>query len=131
MTIIEVPGETTLFRSHDVPPDRVEFPLEPRVSVGWCPSWRSSRWCPPSSPRWRSGSWYPGFAADALAILLIMGFVAVCFWAAILTAIADVLRWQPIPILGADGLIDRRSSEELVLWSEVAQARFAHIADLR
>lgn len=138
MTAIEVPGEPTLFRSFNIPPERVTLPLALHARVGWLMLVQLAAFLALALPLSPLLFVPVALARDLLAastlgalfnvmlwtpLALVLVAFAICPWAVVVTMILDAFRQGPVLILHEEGLMDRRSSGEFIRWSEMEHAK--------
>jgi len=129
--LVEFPGEPTLAAGSAVPPVRVRLPLEAGPRRGWLAvaaagtGLLAALWLSMAAivVCYGPGS-MPSAQAIVIAVLMLPAGAAmgVFFGATAATCLLDLMRASPPVVLTADGLRDRRALDEMIPWSDVAEA---------
>ncbi|BCG89445.1 hypothetical protein MesoLj113c_55550 [Mesorhizobium sp. 113-3-9] len=134
---VDVPGDTTLWKTQDIPPQRIDLPLEARGRFRWYyPIFGiAAVWALSSSIRFYSiavQNWETGNSLDRIAwVAGVVGclFVSVLFAGMLVRMIFDAASSRPLLILDRQTLWDRRQLDEPMPWSNVEHIRFQSVRD--
>ena len=120
--LVEFPGEPTLAAGSAVPPVRVRLPLEAGPRRGWLA-------VAAAATGLLAALWLfmaAGVLCYAIVIAVLMlpaSAVAGMFLTAMAaTCLLDLTRISPPVVLTADGLYDRRALDQMIPWSDIAEA---------
>ncbi|WP_141245167.1 hypothetical protein [Mesorhizobium sp. WSM3860] len=129
---VEVPGDTTLWKTQGIPPIRIKLPIEASGRFPWY--WPifgiASVWALSSSVKFYSTAvqnWEAGNSLGRLGwVAGIFGclFVSFLFAGMLARAVLDAASSRPLLILTKEALWDRRQLDEPMPWSNVEQVSF-------
>jgi hypothetical protein len=129
--LVEFPGEPTLAAGSAVPPVRVRLPLEAGPRRGWLAVAAAGTGLLAALGLFMAAivvchapASMPSAQAIVIAVLTLPAGAAmgVFFGATAATCLLDLMRASPPVVLTADGLRDRRALDEMIRWSDVAEA---------
>ena len=129
--LVEFPGEPTLAAGSAVPPVRVRLPLEAGPRRGWlavaaaATGLLAALWLFMAAGVLCYGpASMPSAQAIVIAVLMLPAGAAmgVFFGATAATCLLDLTRISPPVVLTADGLYDRRALDQMIPWSDIAEA---------
>ena len=134
---VDVPGDTTLRETQDIPPQRIGLPLEAHGRFRWYyPIFGvAAVWALCSSIKFYSvavQNWEPGNSLDRMAwVAGVVGclFVSVLFAGMLVRMTLDAASSRPLLILTRETLWDRRQLKEPTPWSNVQHIRFQSVRD--
>ena len=131
-TVIEIPGEPDLFKTVNLPSEFVPLPLQVgargqpmAILIGLFGALLLFGAVAALLGARNTVQSYQGITGS-LALGLFLGAAGVCAVAAAATAMADLGRRFPLLILDADGILDKRSVQAAIAWSDIAHAKIAY-----
>ena len=134
---VDVPGDTTLWKTQGIPPRRIDLPFEARGRFRWYyPIFGiAAALALSSSVKFYSvavQNWEPGNSLDRMAwVAGVVGclFVSVLFAGMLVRMIIDAASSLPLLILTRETLWDKRQLDKPIQWSDVERIRFQSVRD--
>ncbi|MER8411702.1 STM3941 family protein [Mesorhizobium sp. M7A.F.Ca.US.010.02.1.1] len=134
---VDVPGDTTLWKTQDIPPQRIDLPLEVGGRFRWYyPIFGIAALLALSSSIKfyfvAVQNWELGNSLDRMAwVAGVIGclFVSVLFAGMLVRMIVDAANSLPLLILTRETLWDQRQLDKPIQWSDVERIRFQSVRD--